>query len=108
MIAYERCSGFLKKTPICSGDRKRDKIEGPGGCFMDEDARTLTKDDKVYDLVDVVEEDRKEVLPADILDDRLVGIVSKVTERVARELFPSVAEKVIREEVDKLKKKLGE
>ena len=97
---------------------------------MDEDARTLTKDDKVYDLVDVVEEgleevlpvdildnqgsgdaveeDRKEVLPADILDDRLVGIVSKVTERVARELFPSVAEKVIREEVDKLKKKLGE
>ena len=67
-------------------------------------ARKLTKDDKIYDLVDVVEEeDTKRVLSVDALDDEITGIVSNVAERVAREMFPSIAEKVIREEIDKLK-----
>ena len=70
---------------------------------MDEDGRELTKNDKIYDLVDVVEEGPEEVLPVDILDDKIMEAVSKVAERVAREMFPSIAEKVIREEIDKLK-----
>ena len=70
---------------------------------MDEDGRELTKNDKIYDLVDVVEEGSEEVLPVDILDDKIMEAVSKVAERVAREMFPSIAEKVIREEIDKLK-----
>ncbi|MBW2631513.1 MAG: hypothetical protein JRC90_07095 [Deltaproteobacteria bacterium] len=70
---------------------------------MDEDGRELTKDDRIYDLVDVVEEGSEEVLPGDILDDKIMEAVSKVAERVAREMFPSIAEKVIREEIDKLK-----
>ncbi|MBW2648500.1 MAG: hypothetical protein JRC53_01585 [Deltaproteobacteria bacterium] len=68
-------------------------------------ARTLTKDDKIYDLVDVVEDEEgtKRVLSVDALDDEITGIVSNVAERVAREMFPFIAEKVIREEIDKLK-----
>jgi DNA-binding NarL/FixJ family response regulator len=75
---------------------------------MDEDDRELTKDDRIYDLVDVIKEGPDEVLSGDILDDKIIETVSKVAERVAREMFPSIAEKVIREEIDKLKEDSGE
>jgi len=74
---------------------------------MDEDGRTLAKDDKIYDLVDVVETGPEERLPVDLLDDKIMEAVSRVAERVAREMFPSIAEKVIREEIDKLKENPG-
>ncbi|MEA3487389.1 MAG: hypothetical protein U9R20_07005 [Thermodesulfobacteriota bacterium] len=74
---------------------------------MDEDGRTLAKDDKIYDLVDVVEGGPEEVLPVDLLDDKIMEAVSRVAERVSREMFPSIAEKVIREEIDKLKENPG-
>ena len=74
---------------------------------MDEDTRTLTEDDKIYDLVDVVEEKSDGVLPADTLDDEIASVVSKIAERIAREMFPSIAEKIIREEIDRLKESPG-
>ena len=75
---------------------------------MNRYTRTLTEDDQIYDLVDVVEEGTKRVFSVDTLDDEIAGIVSRVTERVAREMFPSIAEKIIREEIDKLKERPGE
>lgn len=75
---------------------------------MGENGRKLAKDDRIYDLVDVVEEGPEEVLPVDIQDDKITGVVSRVAERIAREMFPSIAEKVIREEIDKLKENQGE
>lgn len=75
---------------------------------MDEDGRELTKDDKIYDLVDVVEEGSEKIVPVDIPDDKIMEAVSRVAERVAREMFPSIAEKIIREEIDKLKENSGE
>ncbi len=74
---------------------------------MDEDTRTLAEDEKIYDLVDVVEENSDGVLPADTLDDEIAGVVSKIAERIAREMFPSIAEKIIREEIDRLKENPG-
>ncbi|TFG93325.1 MAG: hypothetical protein E4H15_01585 [Syntrophobacterales bacterium] len=74
---------------------------------MDEDTRTLTKDDKIYDLVDVVEEDPEGILQADPLDDEIAGVVSKIAERIAREMFPSIAERIIREEIERLKENPG-
>ena len=71
-------------------------------------ARTLTKDDKIYDLVDVVEEGTERVLSVDTLDDEIAVIVSRVAERIAREMFPSIAEKIIGEEINKLKDKYGD
>ncbi|MCD6487317.1 MAG: hypothetical protein J7K35_08335 [Syntrophobacterales bacterium] len=75
---------------------------------MDEDGRELTKDDEIYDLVDVVEGGSGETLPVGIPDDKIMEAVSRVAERVAREMFPSIAEKVIRKEIDKLKESPGE
>ncbi len=76
---------------------------------MDEHDRKLMEDDKIYDLVDVIDEKGKEaILPAGIPDDEVREVVSKVAERIARELFPGIAERVIREEIDKLKKYQGE
>ncbi|MBW2672868.1 MAG: hypothetical protein JRD89_05540 [Deltaproteobacteria bacterium] len=74
---------------------------------MDEDTRTLTEDDKIYDLVDVIDENPDGVLPADTLDDEIASVVSKIAERSAREMFPSIAEKIIREEIDRLKESPG-
>jgi len=74
---------------------------------MDEDTRELTEDDKIYDLVDVVEEQSDGVRPADTLDDEIAGVVAKIAERIAREMFPSIAEKIIREEIDRLKETSG-
>ncbi len=76
---------------------------------MDEHDRKLMEDDKIYDLVDVIDEEGKEaILPAGIPDDEVREVVSKVAERIARELFPDIAERVIREEIDKLKEYQGE
>ncbi len=75
---------------------------------MDYNSRKLTDDDTIHDLVDVVEEGSEEVVPDDILNDTIVETVSRIAERVAREMFPSIAEKVIREEIDKLKENPGE
>ncbi len=96
---------------------------------MDEDTRTLTEDDKIYDLVDVVEdgfkealsadtlddqgyndtgeEAREEVLPSGILSDEIAGLVERIAEKIAREMFPSIAERIIREEIDRMKENPG-
>ena len=74
---------------------------------MDEDTRTLREDDRIYDLVDVIKDKPDGVLRADTLDDEIAGVVSRVAERIAREMFPSIAERVIREEIDRLKETPG-
>ncbi|HOO91296.1 MAG TPA: hypothetical protein PLA74_10780 [Syntrophales bacterium] len=71
-------------------------------------SRTLTENDTIYDLVDVVEEDTRRAVSVDTQDDEIAGIVSRVAERIAREMFPAIAERIIREEIDKLKEKPGE
>jgi hypothetical protein len=57
--------------------------------------RVLQPGNKVFDLTDVVEEGdhRAEVS----------GLVAEITERIAREMIPGIAERVIREEIEKLK-----
>ncbi|HNT57708.1 MAG TPA: hypothetical protein PKL99_07480 [Syntrophales bacterium] len=55
----------------------------------------------VFDLTDVVEEG----VPEDMafLPRGMVEHLTATVERVARELFPAVAERVVREEIEKLK-----
>jgi len=58
-------------------------------------------DGPVYDLTEVVEEGIPEdlgALPKDAMD-RLVA----AAERVAREMFPGIAERIVREEIARLK-----
>lgn len=74
---------------------------------MDDDINAVPEEHKIYDLVDVIEE-KTGVMPlADNLDDEIAGVVAKIAERIAREMFPSIAERVIREEIDRLKEVPG-
>ena len=79
-----------------------EKIRRPG------EPNVLTGKDVVYDLVDVVEEPRIDAIVGGRLQDEIMKKVSEIAERVAREQFPAIAERVIREEIENLKKSSDE
>jgi hypothetical protein len=79
-----------------------EKIGRPG------EPRVLAEKDVVYDLVDVVEEPRIDAIVGGRLQDEIMKKVTEVAERVAREQFSGIAERVIREEIEKLKKSFDE
>jgi hypothetical protein len=79
-----------------------EKISRPG------EPRVLEEKDVVYDLVDVVEEPRIDAIVGGRLQDEIMKKVAEVAERIAREQFPGIAERVIREEIENLKKPVDE
>ncbi len=66
--------------------------------------RMLRPEDKVYDLVDILEKGSGERLQDSNLNDEILKRVSEITQRIAREMVPEIAERIIREEIDKLKR----
>jgi hypothetical protein len=61
----------------------------------------VTKDNKnIHELVDVVD-DR---MAANNLQEEIIKRATEMAERITRELVPDIAERVIREEIEKLKK----
>ncbi len=68
------------------------------GTTADKDGRVLREGEKIYDLVDVVEE-----VPHCKLNGEIAKKVSEIAEKIARELVPEIAERVIRKEIEKLK-----
>jgi hypothetical protein len=97
------------------------------------DGRLFGPDDRIYDLVDVVEDgsipadkNEQEIIVidgrvyqrlmqptdrvfelTDVIEEGCSGevnrVVSEIAERVAREIIPGIAERLIREEIEKLK-----
>jgi len=68
-------------------------------------SRMLKPGDTIYELTKVIEEHIEEQpesgeVPEDIINEK----VAEAVERIAREMFPSIAERVIREEIEKLKR----
>jgi len=76
--------------------------------------RVMRPGEEIYDLVDVVEEGIRELI--DIpekrtrvalvnpnIQEEMIKKVTETTERIAREMFPAIAERIIREEIEKLK-----
>ncbi|MBN2438668.1 MAG: hypothetical protein JXL20_08720 [Deltaproteobacteria bacterium] len=63
-----------------------------------------TGPEKIYDLVDVVERKPKMAFVDTGLHDEIMKRASEIAEKVAREVIPDIAERVIREEIEKLKK----
>jgi len=61
----------------------------------------------VYELVDVVKEEIPPVTSAAVTEDEIMKRVTAVAESISRELFPAIAERVIREEITKLKNEHG-
>ncbi len=70
---------------------------------QNETEREMSREDEsIVDLVDLVDDDRVERSSVD--DDLIRQQVAEKVERIARELFPPIAERIIREEIDKLKR----
>jgi hypothetical protein len=55
---------------------------------------------EIYNLVDVVEDTPN----ADRIYEEIMKRATEIFEKIAREKFPEIAERVVREEIDKLKK----
>lgn len=65
-------------------------------------------DERIYDLRDVIEEGyaerRTKVAVVNTgIQEEIAKRVTEVTERLAREMIPAIVERVIREEIEKLK-----
>lgn len=66
--------------------------------------RMSDQDGKVYDPADIVEKGSGEPLYGSGIDEEITKRVVEITEKIAREMVPEIAERVIREEIEKLKK----
>jgi hypothetical protein len=60
--------------------------------------------EKIYDLVDVIEKKPKMAFVDAGLRDEIMKRAAEIAEKVAREVIPDIAERIIREEIEKLKK----
>ncbi|MDP2268242.1 MAG: hypothetical protein Q8K46_03650 [Deltaproteobacteria bacterium] len=65
--------------------------------------RVLRSEDKIYNLYDVFEEGSGSSLREGVMDAEVRKIALAMAEKIARELIPGIAERVIREEIEKLK-----
>jgi len=76
--------------------------------------RVRGPEDTIYDLVDVVEEGNPDLGDMSVrkpkialvnpnLQEEMLKKVEETTERLVRELFPAIAERIVREEIEKLK-----
>lgn len=73
--------------------------------FREEDPRERRDGPKIiYDLIDVVERKPRMALVDTGLHDEIMKRAQEIAEKVAREIIPDIAERVIREEIEKLKK----
>ncbi|MEI6610118.1 MAG: hypothetical protein WCO53_10305 [Deltaproteobacteria bacterium] len=59
-----------------------------------------TEDKKIYDLTDVVEDAGS----SNKLNEEVIKRATEIAERIVREIMPEIAAKVIREEIEKIKK----
>lgn len=62
--------------------------------------------ERIYDLVDVVEKKPRMALVDTGLHEEIMKRAAEIAEKVAREIIPVVAERVIREEIENLKKRV--
>lgn len=69
--------------------------------------RVLMPEDRVYDLVDAFEEGPGADLRKGFMGEEVRKIAAEMAEKIAREVVPGVAERVIREEIEKLKNEYG-
>jgi hypothetical protein len=66
--------------------------------------RVLNSGDAVYDLTDVVEKGSGGFMYDPGLNEEIMKAVAETTERIVKEMVPEIAERVIREEIEKLKR----
>lgn len=74
--------------------------------FQEELAERKAGPEKIYDLVDVVEKKPRMALVDTGLHDEIMKRAEEIAEKVACKVIPDIAERIIREEIEKLKKGL--
>lgn len=96
-----------------------DVVEEPGSLLKEGSPEVLIVDgrsyqrepqsgEKIHDLVVTAEEEQLAVQPGDLLDDETRKKIMEAVERMCREMIPGIAEKIIREEIEKLKQETEE
>ena len=65
--------------------------------------RKSVKQETIFDLVDVIEKRPKMAVVDTGLHDEIMKRAVEIAEKIAREVIPDIAERVIREEIEKLK-----
>jgi len=95
------------ETPAFEGPGTEHVHDGEHEALMT-DGKKIQRDDIIYELTDVVETPPGDAGSDYILNDEIVKKISEISERIAREMFPKIAEKIIREEIEKLKQDVDE
>jgi hypothetical protein len=88
----DRIHDLVDSLDAESGFRKKNALEIKAG------------PEKIYDLVDVIEKRPRMAIVDTGLHDEIMKRAVEIAEKIAREVIPDVAERVIREEIEKLKK----
>jgi hypothetical protein len=65
---------------------------------------SMSRPERIFDLLDVVEKKPKMAFIDTGLHDEIMKRASEIAEKVAREIIPDLAERIIRDEIEKLKK----
>jgi carbon monoxide dehydrogenase subunit G len=60
----------------------------------------VTRDNNIHNLADVVEDTNS----SNKLNEEIIKRATEIAERIAREIMPEIAARVIREEIEKIKK----
>lgn len=69
--------------------------------------RVRKPEDRIYELEDMVEQGEGAAFAGGGLTGEMAGIIAQAAEKIAREMVPAIAERVIREEIEKLKREHG-
>lgn len=90
---YDERSGQGRSATDGKNPQQIIVIDGPGY------ERVTSNGDKIHDLTEVVEHNHSAPQISDTVMKRTVEII----ERIARDVIPDIAERVIREEIEKIK-----
>jgi len=66
--------------------------------------RVRKPEDRIYELEDIVEQGKGAAVAGGGLNGEMAEIIAQTAEKIAREMIPGIAERVIREEIEKLKR----
>ena len=92
---YDERNGYGRRSTDGKNHQQIVMIDGRGY------ERVQSRSERMHDLTDVVEDN-----PANVrLNDAVMKHSVEIIEKIARELVPGIAERVIREEIEKIKNK---
>ena len=97
----ERVHDYLETEDDGSGE-----IYSIAGKEIMINGRKLRQNERIYDLTDIIEESSVPSPSEEGLSDEMVIKISEMCEKVARAMFPPIAERIIKEEIRKLKKNI--